>query len=333
MESDKCLHNAIRCFLWIGFICFTLIMVGCIYIFTKSCDNAKSEIVPIQQCAIKIVIEQSDSSKIASSGEFQKFSSAVADYNDAIIESNKMTLNEFRTEADKAIDRANSWMGFWIAALSFLGIIIPIVLQYKASADYKQELKAKVYELNSMKKELKEAQKKAESKIQSNIDVASKEVGSIIQEANETKDQYNIWIEHVKFQSLIDCLSTGIDNKLFLDSTERDKYRLILMGTAVESYKTLVELILKKPIDDRASKEILYQSLIQLHGILTRFVPTVPRKPNRKYQQAIVQIVKVLEKIDQYSDKSALCKDLSEIEIMMMNLFPTMSSDSFSKQE
>jgi hypothetical protein len=47
-------------------------------------------------------------------------------------------VTQTKDEINKEIDRINTWVSIWIGVLGFLGVFIPIVINYKASEDIKE---------------------------------------------------------------------------------------------------------------------------------------------------------------------------------------------------
>lgn len=70
---------------------------------------------------------------------------------DSLARENKRLNDDIRQETNNIVNKMNAWLAFWIAALAFVGVIIPIALQFKLYREEKD--KAREFR-DSLRKEL-----------------------------------------------------------------------------------------------------------------------------------------------------------------------------------
>lgn len=105
-----------------------------LYVFKELNIDAPSSINNV--CIYK---KQIGKYKIVNADSLQSTVAEIKAHIQLIEKSQDTLINDMRQEVNNTLEKINAWLAFWIAILSVLCAIVPIVLQYKIAIENKQK--------------------------------------------------------------------------------------------------------------------------------------------------------------------------------------------------
>lgn len=182
-------------------------------------------------------------------------------YNDA--------LNDLRQESNNIINKWSAWLGFWISILALLMGLLPIAIQFKLSSRSEKRVKAELERLEKFYQEKEDEQKRVYQKLE--------------QDLRNNLLELKMGRHKTKVINAINAIDLGKNNKLLIDSPERERLLRTLM---IDLRKQFCEFIKANKEADICNQEDKYSDLIivliEMHGVVTKLIPLFQSKKNSR---------------------------------------------------
>lgn len=244
--------------------------------------------------------------------------SEIRESQKVLIRRQDQLTDDIRQETNNIINKMNSWLGFWMSAMAFLGVLVPIALQfklYKENRDNEKEILDKYQkEIENSKTSLRNVQDKIDAelpKMYENINIRF----------DSSQENYHKDIDDIKFTAIIRCFHNIMDSPEIRTNKLRDPLLKRNWEEIVTNLKVFIEYYTSSSsIVDNYSMSV---KLVQVMSVLTSLKILLPRR-NRQLNSIITESNDIIQALNQIQkqDRSTINEKLINYHESLRNLHP-----------
>ena len=223
-------------------------------------------------------------------------------------------INDVRQETNNIINKINGWLSFWLAILTLIGGVLPVVLSWRQ----KQDNNKKFSDLgNDITDRGNKIEKRVTEKI-NDLNVLHNQLREVLKEqkAELVKQQNSRKLHetHISITNIISSFMAAKNNKLIEDSFERDLLRISLLNALATEFEKITDCIFSEEYRSDC-KIILKTILIQYYSLYASLRITLQKVNKTKDLEITLQKIKKAIEIvtEDKEDKDGIEKEIKEV--------------------
>lgn len=152
-------------------------------------------------------------------------------------------INDVRQETNNIINKINGWLSFWLAILTLIGGVLPVVLSWRQEQDNNKKFSDLGNDITDRGNKI---EKRVTEKI-NDLNVLHNQLREVLKEqkAELVKQQNSRKLHetHISITNIISSFMAAKNNKLIEDSFERDLLRISLLNALATEFEKITDCI------------------------------------------------------------------------------------------
>lgn len=223
-------------------------------------------------------------------------------------------INDVRQETNNIINKINGWLSFWLAILTLIGGVLPVVLSWRQEQDNNKKFSDLGNDITDRGNKI---EKRVTEKI-NDLNVLHNQLREVLKEqkAELVKQQNSRKLHetHISITNIISSFMAAKNNKLIEDSFERDLLRISLLNALATEFEKITDCIFSEEYRSDC-KIILKTILIQYYSLYASLRITLQKVNKTKDLEITLQKIKKAIEIvtEDKEDKDGIEKEIKEV--------------------
>ena len=223
-------------------------------------------------------------------------------------------INDVRQETNNIINKINGWLSFWLAILTLIGGVLPVVLSWRQEQDNNKKFSDLGNDITDRGNKI---EKRVTEKI-NDLNVLHNQLRKVLKEqkAELVKQQNSRKLHetHISITNIISSFMAAKNNKLIEDSFERDLLRISLLNALATEFEKITDCIFSEEYRSDC-KIILKTILIQYYSLYASLRITLQKVNKTKDLEITLQKIKKAIEIvtEDKEDKDGIEKEIKEV--------------------
>ena len=223
-------------------------------------------------------------------------------------------INDVRQETNNIINKINGWLSFWLAILTLISGVLPVVLSWRQEQDNNKKFSDLGNDITDRGNKI---EKRVTEKI-NDLNVLHNQLREVLKEqkAELVKQQNSRKLHetHISITNIISSFMAAKNNKLIEDSFERDLLRISLLNALATEFEKITDCIFSEEYRSDC-KIILKTILIQYYSLYASLRITLQKVNKTKDLEITLQKIKKAIEIvtEDKEDKDGIEKEIKEV--------------------